>query len=40
MDQQPIELKGCAKHVEPKHGEHTEYDDMNKGVVNQDGKHR
>jgi hypothetical protein len=29
MDWQPTELKGCAKHVEPWHREHTEYDDIN-----------
>ncbi len=39
MDWQPTELKGCAKHIEPQHKEHMEYDGMNKGVVNQDGRH-
>ncbi len=34
VDQRPIELRGCAKHVEPQHREHMEYDDMNRGVEN------
>jgi hypothetical protein len=37
---QPTELKGCAKHVEFQHKEHMESDDMNKGMVNQNGKHQ
>ncbi len=40
MNQQLTTLNGCTKHAEPKHGEHMEYDDMNKGLVNQDGKHQ
>jgi hypothetical protein len=40
MDQWPIELKGCAKHAEPWHGDHMECDDMSGDVVNQDGKHQ
>jgi len=40
MDQQLTEIKGCTKYTEPQHGEHMGYDDMSKGVVNQDGKHR
>jgi hypothetical protein len=40
MDQQPTKLKGCAKHIEPWHKEHTECDDMSEDVVNQDGKHQ
>jgi len=36
----PTKLKRCAKHVEFQHKEHMEYDDMNKGMVNQDGKHQ
>ncbi len=35
----PTKSKGCAKHVEFQHRKHTEYDDMNKGMVNQNGKH-
>jgi hypothetical protein len=40
MDIQPTELKGCTKHVELQHREHMEYDGMNKGAVNKDGKHQ
>ncbi len=40
MDRQSIELKGCARHIEPLHREHMEYDGMNVGVVNQDGKYQ
>jgi hypothetical protein len=39
MDQQPTELKGCAKHIEPRHKEHVECDGMSGDVLNQDGKH-
>jgi len=39
MDQQPTKLKGCAKHVKFWHKKHMEYDGMNRGMVNQDGKH-
>jgi len=35
MDRQPIELKGCAKHAEPQHRKHMEYDGMSRGMVNQ-----
>jgi hypothetical protein len=40
MDQQLTKLMGCIKHVEPRHGKHMEYDDMSKGMINQDGKHQ
>jgi hypothetical protein len=40
MDGRPTKLKGCTKHVKPRHDEHMEYDDMNEGVVNQNGKHQ
>jgi len=40
MDRQPIEVKGFIKHTEPRREKHMEYDGMNGGVVNQDGKHR
>ncbi len=40
MDQQWIELKGCARSIEPLHRKHMEYDGMSVGVVNQDGKHQ
>ncbi len=39
MDWQSIELKRCARHIEPLHKEHMEYDGMSVGTVNQDGKH-
>jgi len=38
MDQWSTKLKGCAKHIEPQHKEHMEYDGMNKSMVNQGGK--
>jgi hypothetical protein len=40
MDWQPIEWKGCAKHVEPWHKKHMKYNAMSKGMINQDKKHR
>jgi hypothetical protein len=40
MDRQSTKLKGCVKHVECQPGKHIEYDSMNGGMVNQDGKHR
>jgi len=39
-NRQPTKLKGCAKHVELRHKKHMEYDGMNGGMVNQDGKHQ
>jgi hypothetical protein len=36
----PTELKRCAKHIEPRHKKHMEYDGMIRGVVNQVGKDR
>ncbi len=38
MDQWLTELKGYAKHAKPPHGEYMEYDGMNEGMVNEDGK--
>ncbi len=40
MDRHPTKLKGCAKHVEPWHGKHMEYDGMNEGMVKQNEKHQ
>ncbi len=40
MDEQPIKLRGCAKHARPQHEEHMKYDGMSKGMVDQGGKHR
>jgi hypothetical protein len=39
MDRRPTVLRGCAKHAEPEHTEHMEYDGMSKGMVHQGGKH-
>jgi hypothetical protein len=33
-----IQLKEYARHVKHQHKEHMEYGDMNKGVVNPNGK--
>jgi hypothetical protein len=39
MDQWPIELKGYAKHVKPRHEEHMEYNGTSWGMLNQNGNH-